>query len=112
LRRTAAFGVGLPIVAELLRPNGRVAARQATPQAPAARPGNDPNGLDEFAWLENPDDPAVQSYLTAENDYSAAMMAPTRDLQEALVQELMGRIHQEGQSIPTVWNGYLYYQRT
>jgi len=46
-------------------------------------------------------DPAVLSYLEAENRYTEAMMADTKDLQAKLFQEMKGRIKEEDSSVPT-----------
>ncbi len=114
--RAAALGLALPSLAALLRDDA--AATQAPPVPPDAprvprifaRSGD--LGVDPYAWLENPDDPAVIAYLDAENAYREAVMAPTAALQETIYRELVGRIKQTDTSVLTPWDGYLYYTRT
>lgn len=114
VRQAAALGVGLPALG-MLRQRPAVAAETPTaPDAPIrpqiyALPGG--LGVDPYSWLENPDDPEVIAYLDAENAYTEAVMAPTADLQEALYQELTGRIKQTDATVPTPWHGYFYYMR-
>lgn len=45
--------------------------------------------------------PDVITYLNAENDYTAAVMADTEGLQEELYKEMRGRIQEADQSVPT-----------
>src|SRR5690606_11987816 len=47
-----------------------------------------------------------------ENAYTEAVMAPTRDLQEALYKEMLGRIKQTDLSVPVRNGEYWYYSRT
>jgi oligopeptidase B len=68
--------------------------------------------IDNYYWLRNREDPAVLEYLKAENEYTAARMAHTAELQEALVREFEARIPQSDVSAPYRRRGYYYYQRT
>jgi oligopeptidase B len=115
LRRAAALGLSLPALAALLRERAVAQDLPAPPDAPArpriyAMQGG--LGVDQYAWLENPDDPEVIAYLEAENAYTEAVMAPTAQLQETIYQELLGRIEETDATVDTPWNGYLYYTRT
>jgi oligopeptidase B len=67
--------------------------------------------VDNYYWLNDPDNPEVIDYLEAENDYTGAMLKHTEDFQEALYNEIVGRIKQDDQSVPTLDNGYYYYSR-
>lgn len=53
----------------------------------------------------------VLDYLNAENAYRTAVMAPTEDLQKKLFDEMVGRIKQDDESVPSSKNGYSYYTR-
>ncbi|MBL8132012.1 MAG: S9 family peptidase [Anaerolineae bacterium] len=66
---------------------------------------------DPYHWLEDKDDPAVIAYLEAENAYAKAALAHTADLQEAMVQEMFGRMAQDDSSAPETHGGYRYYTR-
>lgn len=67
--------------------------------------------MDPYYWLRGREDPEVISYLEAENAYTDAMMAHTEDLQEALFEEITGRIQEDDTSVPYRENGYWYYTR-
>ncbi|HUO85625.1 MAG TPA: S9 family peptidase [Thermoanaerobaculia bacterium] len=67
--------------------------------------------VDPYYWLKQREDPDVISYLEAENQYTAAVMAHTADLQEKLYQEIVERIPQTDESVPFRLDGYHYYRR-
>ncbi len=67
--------------------------------------------VDNYYWLKERENPEVIAYLTAENDYTAKMMANTEDFQEKLFEEIKGRIKQTDESVPYFKNGYWYYSR-
>lgn len=68
--------------------------------------------VDDYFWLRDKSHPDVAAYLTAENDYTDAIMKPTEPLQETLYQEMLGRIKQTDLSVPFRNLGYYYYSRT
>ncbi len=68
--------------------------------------------VDNYFWLRDRQNPEVISYLEAENRYSDSVMAPTRELQETLYQEMLGRIKQTDLSVPDRVGPYFYYTRT
>ena len=68
--------------------------------------------VDNYSWLRERDNPAVIAYLEAENAYTAAIMAPTTNLQETLYTEMRDRIQQTDLSVPDQIDDYFYYQRT
>lgn len=67
---------------------------------------------DDYAWLRDKADPAVRAYLDAENAWAAAVLAPTRELQERLYQEMLGRIKQTDVSVPYRKGEWWYHTRT
>lgn len=78
--------------------------------------------VDNYFWMRLSDDQKnadssdaqtteVLNYLKAENVYSDEMLAHTKDLQEELYDEIVGRIKQTDQSVPTKVDGYWYYTR-
>jgi oligopeptidase B len=67
---------------------------------------------DNYFWLRERDNPEVVEYLKAENEYTEAMMAPTKGLQEKLFNEFKTRIKQTDMSVPFRKDGYYYYTRT
>ena len=48
--------------------------------------------VDDYHWLRDRSDPEVTAYLTAENEYTAAMTGHIRELEETIYQEMVGRI--------------------
>jgi len=68
--------------------------------------------VDDYYWMRDRDDPAVMAYLEAENAYTEAVMQPTKDLQTALYDEILGRIQETDLSVPYRKGEYYYYSRT
>ena len=48
--------------------------------------------VDDYFWLREKSNPAVKAYLEAENAYTDAIMAPTKELQEKLYREILGHL--------------------
>ncbi len=67
---------------------------------------------DDYFWLREKSNPEVLKHLEDENAYTDAMMAPTKDLQEALYKEMLARIKQTDLSVPYRLGDYWYYSRT
>jgi oligopeptidase B len=92
------------------------AESRSTPPLAAARPRVDTlHGevrVDNYFWLRDRTNPEVIAYLEAENRYTDAVTADTKELQEKLYQEMLGRIKQTDLSVPERRNGYFYYSRT
>jgi len=92
--------------------------RQARPTTPPVAPrvpfqleehGN--LRVDDYYWLNQRENPDVIAYLDAENAWTEAQMAHTKDLQEELFEEIKGRIKQTDESVPYLRDGYWYYTR-
>ena len=67
---------------------------------------------DDYAWLRDREDPEVLAYLSAENAYAETVLGPTRELQETLYREMLGRIKQTDVGVPYRYRGWWYYTRT
>ncbi|EJF51849.1 protease II [Saprospira grandis DSM 2844] len=78
--------------------------------------------IDNYHWMrlsdaqkmaETPDAQTqeVLAYLQAENEYTAQKMAPFKDLQEEIYQEMIGRLPKREESVPYQMGGYTYGQR-
>ncbi|MBT8141139.1 MAG: oligopeptidase B, partial [Gammaproteobacteria bacterium] len=69
--------------------------------------------IDNYFWLRDDDrnDPEVLAYLEKENAYFEAKTAHTKDLQETIFQEIVGRIKQDDSSVPVKIDDYWYYTR-
>src|SRR5688500_11074677 len=67
---------------------------------------------DDYFWLRVKTDPAVRSYLEAENAYSEAALAPLAKMRDRLYAEMLSRIKQTDLSLPYRDRGYFYYRRT
>ena len=67
---------------------------------------------DNYYWLRDRNNPEAIAYLEAENEYTAAMTADTRGLQEKLFNEFKARIKQTDISVPYKKDDYYYYTRT
>lgn len=67
--------------------------------------------VDNYYWMNQRDDPEVINYLHEENNYTAAMMEHTEDLQNTLFEEIKGRIKQDDSTVPFQYKNYLYSTR-
>ena len=67
--------------------------------------------VDPFYWLNDPTDPEVIQHLEQENAYCEQQLAHTQALQDEIYDELVARIEQKYESLPTKENGYWYYVR-
>ena len=68
--------------------------------------------IDNYYWLKDKSNPKVIDYLNAENVYTESVMASTKELQETIYEEILGRIKEDDESYPSFKNGYWYYSRT
>ena len=68
--------------------------------------------VDNYYWLREKTNPDVIAYLEAENAFTAQGMKHTEALQQRLYQEMLGRIKETDQAVPTLDQGYWYYTRT
>lgn len=68
--------------------------------------------VDEYAWLIDRDDPDTVAYLEAENAYTAAATAHTKDLQQAIFTEIKSRTLESDLSVPVRRGDWWYYSRT
>ena len=81
-----------------------------TPPQAEARPELlrhlDTERTDPFYYMRDKSAPEVLSYLQAENAYTEEVMQGTKELQETIYQEILGRIKEDDQSYPTLRRGY------
>jgi oligopeptidase B len=91
---------------------------QSTVTPPVARPESTPMTLhgqtleDNYRWMRDKSSPELVAYLTAENEYTNAVMAPTEDLQAKLYAEMLSHIKETDESVPYRDHGWYYYTRT
>ena len=67
---------------------------------------------DDYFWMREKTSPDVLAHLERENAYTECVMVPTKELQETLYAEMLGRIQQTDLSVPARSGGYWYYSRT
>ncbi|MDX1935327.1 MAG: S9 family peptidase [Capsulimonadales bacterium] len=67
---------------------------------------------DDYFWLREKTNPEVLEYLKAENAYQERIMQPTKDLQERLYREMLGRIKETDENVPYRQGAFFYYTRT
>lgn len=74
-----------------------------------------PNGTrnDPYYWLRDDTrkDAAMLAYLTAENEYANASLAPVKALEDKLFEEMRSRIKEDDASVPVFNEGFWYYSR-
>jgi oligopeptidase B len=107
--------------------HGRVEASTtaAAPRAarrPATSTWHGVTLVDDYAWLRADNwqdvmrDPAlldaeIRAYLEAENAYTAAALAETRDLQAALFTEMKARLKEDDRTVPAPDGPFSYFSR-
>lgn len=86
----------------------------AAPRRPQTLVTHGDQRVDEWSWLrsDDRDDPEVLALLKEENDFVAEALAHTAGLQEALFQEMKGRIKETDLSVPFRKGGHWFYSRT
>ena len=67
--------------------------------------------VDAYYWLREKENEDVLAYLRSENEYTKAIMAHTKNLQQVLYEEIKGRIKQTDISVPYKKDGYYFYNR-
>ena len=67
--------------------------------------------IDNYFWLNDRENPEVIDYLNQENAYYQEKTAHTKVFQTALFEEMKGRIKEDDQSVPYLYNGYYYITR-
>lgn len=67
---------------------------------------------DDYFWLRDKESPEVRAYLEAENAYTDAVMAPTKDLQETLYREMLSHIKETDTSVPYRDGDWFYLTHT
>jgi oligopeptidase B len=94
----------------MTRPDPKAPIAQRLPHTLHSRWGD---REDPYYWLRDDErkDPAVLSYLEAENAYWIAGMAAAKPLEEALYTEIIARLKQDDTTVPYRKNGYWYYRR-
>ncbi len=90
----------------------RTPAPPKAPIRPEKLPKHDHLRIDPYYWLRERENPETIEYLTLENEYTAARMSHTLDLQKQLFTEIKGRIKQTDISVPYRLDDYFYYRRS
>ena len=67
-------------------------------------------GIDPYYWLRDDERKIreVLAYLSAENAYTERSMAAVKPLEDALYDEIVGRLKQDDSSVPYRKSGYWY----
>src|SRR5438552_1688709 len=68
--------------------------------------------VDEYFWLREKTNPAVATYLKAENAYTDAVMKPTKRLQQTLYKEMLSHLKETDVAVPYRKDGWFHYWRT
>jgi len=68
--------------------------------------------VDDYAWLQEKENPEVIAYLEAENAWCSQVMAGTEELQKQLYDEMRSHIKETDVSVPFRDRDYWYYSRT
>ena len=87
-------------------------APPAAPKRPVTLTHHGDDRLDEWYWLREKDNPEVIGLLEAENAHTAAVLAPTAELQQKIYDEIVGRILETDLSVPARKGDWWYVSRT
>jgi len=68
--------------------------------------------VDDYGWLRDKESAETLAYLKAENDYTDAVLEPTKELQDKLYREMLSHIKETDISVPFRDGDYWYYTRT
>ncbi|PIU67668.1 MAG: hypothetical protein COS84_04165, partial [Armatimonadetes bacterium CG07_land_8_20_14_0_80_40_9] len=66
---------------------------------------------DDYSYFKEKDSDVVLKYIEAENQYTEKMTAHTKNLQEILYHEIIGRIDENDVSVPEQIDSFLYYNK-
>jgi len=67
--------------------------------------------VDNYFWLRERENSKVIDYLNSENAYTEEVMNHTKEFQDKLFDEIVGRIKKDDSSVPYKKNGYYYFTR-
>ncbi len=67
---------------------------------------------DPYDWMRDPDDPAVDAHLDAENAYFEAQVAPLAALTEALYDKMLAQFAPALETPPVPHGPWVYYRRS
>jgi len=117
--RVAAWvvSIAVAIISIGMDPNHTLANQAAATPPVAKRQPKDVSvhgerRVDDYHWLRERTNPEVISYLNAENAYTQAMLKHTEPLRQTLYDEMVSRIKETDESVPTRIDDYFYYTRT
>ena len=78
------------------------------PKIPKILEAHGEERIDYYYWMNDRNDPAVISYLEAENSYYEKYTKHTKLFQEKLFEEMKSRIKEDDETVPYRINGYWY----
>jgi oligopeptidase B len=81
-------------------------------RVPSKRTQHGDTVIDDYAWLADPKDPEVISYLEAENAYTETMTAGLGELRKAVFDEIKSRTQETDLSVPVRKGDWWRYART
>jgi oligopeptidase B len=68
--------------------------------------------VDPYYWLMDRDDPEVIAHLELENAFLAESLAPLKDLEDEVFEDIKSRIEETDTSVPVRDGGWWYFDRT
>lgn len=112
MESTSTRCVSLKVMSNLLNAAPQDAKPPITKRIPHPTHIHDTTLEDDYFWLREKDAPEVREYLEAENAYTEAVMASTKDLQKTLYDEMLSHIKETDTSVPYRDGNYYYYTHT
>jgi len=84
----------------------------SAPRRPQTLDAHGAQRVDEYWWLRDRHDAEVVAYLTAENAYADAVLAPYAGLTDRLFEEIKARIQEDDVSVPARNGPWWYWTKT
>ncbi len=82
------------------------------PLRPLVREAHGDRRVDDYAWLENRDDPETLAHLAAEDRWARERLAHLEPLRQALFDEIKAATLEDDTTVPVPKGPYAYYTRT
>ncbi len=105
LLTVVAAATSSPVMAQTPQP-------PVAPQLPVVSTLHGERRVDPYAYFRDRSHPETIPYLERENAYTDAMTAHTKELEQQLYDEIVGRIKEDDTDVPVKDGPYHYYSRT
>ncbi len=110
--RAIRFAFLVPILLPMSTVDSQLPVPPVARQFPVVTTLHGEKRVDEYAYFRDRNHPETIPYLEAENAYTEAMTAHTKDLQQRIYDEMLARIKEDDAGVPVRRGEWFYYTRT